>query len=77
MFNQINLKEMKQICPIHRFMYNGSVCPLCEKERIDRLASEFVNSGNEERVSLKKEKKLDREINENDINKLLEKFGKK
>lgn len=68
---------MKEICPIHRFMYGGSVCPLCEKERIDRLAKRYVNNGNEERVSLKKEKKLDREINENDINKLLEKFGKK
>jgi len=67
---------MKTICPVHRFMYNGDVCPLCEKERIDRLASRYVNSGNEERQSLKKEKKLERDINEGDIKKLLEKFGK-
>ena len=68
---------MKTICPIHRFMYKGDVCPLCEKERIDSLAKRYVNNGNKERVSLNKEKKLDREISENDINKLLEKFGKK
>ena len=67
---------MKTICPIHRFMYKGDVCPLCEKERIDRLAKRYVNSGNEERISLKKEKKVDRKINENDLKKLLEKFKK-
>ena len=32
---------MKQICPIHRFSYEGNKCPFCEKERIDRLAQKY------------------------------------
>lgn len=68
---------MKTICPIHRFAYKGDKCPLCEKERIDRLANKYVNSGNEELVNLKKEKKLERNINENDLKKLLAKFNNK
>ena len=62
---------MKTICPIHHFSYSGSVCPFCEKERLDRLATRFVKE--EDRRKPLKEK----EITENDIQKLLNKFNKK
>jgi len=60
---------MKTICPIHRFYYNGNVCPFCEKERINGLVHRFVNTttrkGNNEK-----------NINESDLKKLVEKFKK-
>jgi len=33
---------MKQICPIHRFSYNGKKCPFCEQERLANIAKKFV-----------------------------------
>ena len=57
---------MKTICPIHRFMYNGSTCPLCEKERIDRLAKRYNPSPIENNETT---------ITDNDLKRLIEKFS--
>lgn len=62
---------MKTICPIHRFSYNGNVCPFCEKERINSLAHRFVNTNP---TVIKKN--AEREISESDLKKLVEKFKK-
>lgn len=63
---------MKSVCYIHRFMYKGERCPLCEKERIDGLAKRYVKCDDDKKAS-----KKDREINESDINRLLTFFGSK
>lgn len=66
---------MKQICPIHRFSYNGDKCPFCEKERIDRLAQKYVMV---EHTKPKETKKTEsEEITEESLNKLMEKFNVK
>lgn len=63
---------MKLICPIHHFSYSGSMCPFCEKERIDRLAQRYKV---EETVHI--ENKKEREITQNDLQKLMNKFNRK
>ena len=63
---------MKVVCPIHRFSYSGNVCPFCEQERINYLTRKY---GGEECEVVTKKK--EREINENDLQKLMEKFNKK
>lgn len=68
---------MKQICPVHRFSYSGSVCPFCERERIENLAHRFVKSDNQSNVVQKEETVKEREINENDLQKLMAKFNRK
>ena len=48
---------MKQICPVHRFSYGGSVCPFCEKDRIDALTHRFGKSRESNVVSVHNHKK--------------------
>ena len=69
---------MKQICPVHRFSYSGSVCPFCEKDRINRLAHRFVKTIESNDVNDHNDKKeIQREITENDLQKLMDKFNSK
>lgn len=60
----INMTEKKTLCELHHFYYLGNKCPLCEKERIDALVKKYSP----------KEFK-DKEITENDISKLSDKFN--
>lgn len=63
---------MKTLCPIHRLFYTGNECPICRQERSERYAQRFAHRT----VSVNKINE-NREITENDINKLLNKFNKK
>lgn len=58
---------MKKLCEIHRVYYRGEKCPYCEQERIEKLTKTFVKE--------EKPKDKDREINEDDIARLIEKFN--
>ena len=60
---------MKQICPLHRFFFNGNNCPFCEQERIERLSQKFDKNVSE----IKKDKA--HEITEDDLEKLKQKFN--
>ena len=62
------MRETKNFCQTHHFYYNGNKCPLCEKERIDNMASRFVKPEKVEN---------DREINEHDLEMLVGKFNVK
>ena len=69
---------MKQICPVHRFSYSGSVCPFCEKDRIDALTHRFVKTVESNTTSVHNVKKrTQHEITENDLQKLMNKFNLK
>ena len=68
------MSDKKNFCSIHHFYYNGGVCPLCEKERIDRMVDLY---GPKEEQTIKEEKVKDREINEDDLARLVNKFNVK
>lgn len=61
---------MKQFCSIHHYYYNSSVCPFCEQERIEALAHRYVKV-------LAEKKNKDREVSQDDLNKLINKFNRK
>lgn len=61
------MSTFKKMCNIHRFNYSGRVCPFCEQERINKLASKF------EKRQVKEE---NGEITQEDIERLKNKFGK-
>ena len=48
---------MKQFCTVHCFSYSSSVCPFCEKDRINRLAHRFVKTIESNVVNDHKKKK--------------------
>ena len=69
---------MKQFCTVHCFSYSSSVCPFCEKDRINRLAHRFVKTIESNVVNDHNNKKeIQREITENDLKKLMDKFNSK
>lgn len=61
---------MKEICTIHRFYYSGRECPLCAQERFRKLSHRFP-------IQEKTESKpnRDREITNDDLNRLVNKFS--
>lgn len=69
---------MKQICPIHRFSYNGKKCPFCEQERLDNLAKKFVVNDHLNTIgNYKPTTNNDIDITEEHLKKLTEKFNVK
>ena len=67
---------MKQFCTVHCFSYSSSVCPFCEKDRIDALTHRFGKSRESNVVSVHNVKKgTQQEITENDLQKLINKFN--
>ena len=34
---------MKSICPIHRYKYNGNVCPICAREHKERIEAMYAD----------------------------------
>lgn len=66
----------KKFCATHHLYYNGTECPMCLSERLNYYDHKY--NGKTEDVKREKTfKKKDREINEDDISKLVEKFNKK
>lgn len=70
---------MKSICPTHHFAYSGHKCPFCEKERIELLTSRFVKTEKKDVVNkpVKKPVEVEREVTEDDLQKLKAKFNKR
>lgn len=66
----------KKFCATHHLYYNGSECPMCLSERLNYYDHKY-NRKTEDVKQEKAFKKKDREINEDDISKLMEKFNKK
>lgn len=67
---------MRNVCSIHHLGYEGIECPYCRKERIERYAAKFCGHETvKDEVKPKQEK--DREITEDDLSRLMEKFGTK
>lgn len=62
------MNNQKSFCEIHHFYYIGNTCPLCQKEKYDRLSKKY--SKEEE-----KEEFHDKELTEKDISKLSDKFN--
>ena len=66
----------KKFCATHHLYYNGTECPMCLSERLNYY--DYKYNGKTEDVTQEKTfKKKDRDINEDDISKLMEKFNKK
>lgn len=66
----------KNYCPIHHLYYSSNECPLCRDERTAMYAKKYgeviENVSDKETIP---KKKNDREINDADITKLMEKFN--
>lgn len=60
----------KNYCPTHHLYYTGQECPLCASERVNGYAKKFSSKPKEEKV-------IEKEISEEDLNKLKDKFNKK
>ncbi len=71
----------KNYCPIHHLYYSGSECPMCREERTAMYIKKYGDSSafpNTKKEDNKKHKSNnDRDINEEDITKLMEKFNGK
>lgn len=61
---------MKKLCPIHYYYYEGSECPLCMQERMQKMSTRFYQNDSVE----KDETAGNEEITEDLLNKLKEKF---
>lgn len=66
----------KKFCATHHLYYNGTECPMCLSERLSYYDHKY-NGKTEDVKQEKTFKKKDRDINEDDISKLMEKFNKK
>lgn len=63
--------EMKKLCLVHRYMYNGNECPFCKKE-------EFEKKELTKYKHVKKKKKVkSEEITKESLEKLMNKFNRK
>lgn len=80
------MQEKNLICPKHRIVMKNGSCRMCQAEYYDKYYRKYgtstAESLNKDKplkkdkvVSVKKSK--DRPITENDLDKLLNKFGKK
>lgn len=68
----------KKFCITHHLYYNGSECPMCLSERLnyyDRKYNGHNNDVTKKDEQKKHKEKVDREINEDDISKLINKFN--
>lgn len=61
---------MKILCPIHHFFYSDVECPICLKERTQKLSDKYLSTN-------KKHTNGKSDISENMLLKLKEKFNKK
>ena len=66
----------KKFCATHHLYYNGAECAMCLSARLNYYDHKY-NSKTEDVKQEKAFKKKDRDINEDDISKLMEKFNKK
>ena len=67
---------MKTLCPTHHLFYEGMECPLCRQERIEKYTQKFAQHQPVKEIKPKKTEKK-REITDEDISKLMNKFNSK
>ena len=67
----------KKLCPTHHLYYTGERCPLCESERIESYASKFGKYGNNTVDDKQQKAEKERDINEEDLERLINKYGAK
>lgn len=65
--------EHKNFCPIHHLYFRGLQCPLCEKERLNKMVEKFEKKTESTSIPVNE----NREINEDDLMKLVSKFNVK
>lgn len=61
----------KNYCDIHHYYFSVKECPICEAERLEKYVKKFGVKTKDK--TLKEEK----EINDSDITKLMEKFNRR
>ena len=61
----------KNFCQIHHYYYEGIECPLCSQERFERYAKKYSNRSYQ---NIEKQENKTREITQEDLNKLVDKF---
>lgn len=66
---------IKNYCSIHHLYYSSNECPLCRDERTAMYAKKYSETTEDVSDKETKPKKNDRDINEEDITKLMEKFN--
>lgn len=66
------MATFKNFCNVHRFNYSGVNCPFCEQDRINSLVHKFNR-----KVEKPKSVTVERDITEDDLNKLIMKFNGK
>lgn len=62
--------EMKKLCLVHRYMYNGDKCPFCKKDELDKEKSFKCKH-------VKRKKVKSEEITKESLEKLMNKFNRK
>lgn len=62
------MQKTKRYCETHHLYYNGSACPICESERVERMVKKYTNTIPKEPVQASREATIE------DINKLINKF---
>lgn len=62
------MSEIKKFCPTHHLYYQDVECPMCRQERVQHMSQRYTTNSEEP----KEERK---EINEDDLMKLVEKFN--
>ena len=67
----------KTLCPTHHLFYTAVECPLCRQERLEHYSRKYVGHTVSNKPEVKPKVEKDREITEDDLSKLKNKFNKK
>lgn len=67
----------KKLCPIHSYYYSGNECPICAKERLEKMASRWVPENIDSQKERFEKKKNKNENMDKMLEKLKEKFNKR
>ena len=62
----------KTLCPTHHLFYAGTECPMCSQERLERYSEKYCKHSEH-----KPKAEKDRDITEDDLAKLMNKFNSK
>ena len=67
----------KTLCSTHHLFYTAVECPLCRQERLEHYSHKYVGHTVSNKHEVKPKVEKDREITEDDLSKLKNKFNKK
>lgn len=69
------VNKAKNYCEIHHYYYEGMMCPFCLSDKSAALSKKFYKECKVKVAKNKSNKKEDRDITEEDIAKLMDKFN--